>query len=177
MPYGTRQDNISASPDPNHVQRRLVRRRDPRGPGHDEGFTMMTSALLNMLDTPEEAAAENVSDDEYFYEGAIEHEDTDQLDLNLFDRLSLNDQNDTRGTSSYVDRRSFEQVSMKAKYVLADKLSTSEETRTTETGQSWSPSWLGAVDGPDDTGYTFSMLPPSTPQTQSGDAGVDLYFP
>ena len=185
MPYGVRQDNISASPDPNQIQRRLVRRRDPRSQGHDEGFTMMTSALLNMLDTPEEATAENVSDDEYLYEGRIEHEDTDQLDYNLFDRMSLHDQNNIRATaapnhggSSYVDRTSFEQVSMKAKYVLADKLSPSEETRTAETGQSWSPSWLGAVDGPDDTGYTFSLLPPSTPPTnQSEDTDIGLYYP
>jgi Zinc finger C-x8-C-x5-C-x3-H type (and similar) len=32
--------------------------------GHDEGFTRMTSVLLNMLDTPEEAASECVSDEE-----------------------------------------------------------------------------------------------------------------
>lgn len=185
MPYGIRQDtgNVSASPDPSQIQRRLVRRRDPRGPGHDEGFTMMTSALLNMLDTPEEAIGENISDDEYFYEGTVENEDVDQLDYNIFQRMSLQDQNDTRTTmshdvtSSYVDRTSFEQVSMKAKYILSDKMSPSEETRTAETGQSWSPSWLGAVDGPDDTGFTFSLLPPSTPPTQSNDAEVGLYFP
>ena len=177
MPYGSRQDNTSASPDPNQIQRRLVRRRDPRGQGHDEGFTMMTSALLNMLDTPEEVTAENLSDDEYLHERTIEHVNPDQLDYNIFDRMSIHDQKDNRGVSSYVDQTSFEQVSMKSKYVLADKLSQSEETRTAETGQSWSPSWLGAVDGPDDTGYTFSLLPPNTPPTQSDDADVGLYFP
>ena len=185
LPYGGRQENNSESPDPNQIQRRIMRRRDPRGPGHDEGFTMMTSALLNMLDTPEEATADYISDDEFVYEGAIPivHEDSDQLDYNMFERMSLHDQNDTRATTSYdgvpsyVDQTSFEQVSMKAKYSLSDKLSPSEETRTAETGQSWSPSWLGAVDGPDDTGYTFSLLPPNAAPTQSNDAEVGLYFP
>lgn len=43
----------------------LIGRRSTRPGEHDEGFTMMTSALLNMLDTPEEVSAENYNEDEY----------------------------------------------------------------------------------------------------------------
>jgi Zinc finger C-x8-C-x5-C-x3-H type (and similar) len=180
--YIVRQDVNSTSPNANPMQRRLVRRRDPRGgEGHDEGFTMMTSALLNMLDTPDEATGENF-DDDYQFNGIEENDDMNQPDYNLFQRMSIQDQSDTllhADSPSYVDQTSFEQVSMKSKYLPSDKRSPSEETRTAETGQSWSPTWLGAVDGPDDSGYQFSLLPPNVPQgsTQSQDSDVGLYFP
>jgi len=45
---------------------RLPRRRIPHQREGDEGFTMMTSALLNMLDTPQEVSGENHSDDESY---------------------------------------------------------------------------------------------------------------
>jgi Zinc finger C-x8-C-x5-C-x3-H type (and similar) len=187
IPYSSRPDVNAVTTDPNHFQRHLIRRRDPRrGDGHDEGFTMMTSALLNMLDTPEEAICENLSDDEYFYNGTAAHNvHINGLDDELFQRMSIQDQSENcndelhgnDGNASYVDRTSFEQVLSKANYFLSDKSCPSEETRTAETGQSWSPTWLGAVDGPPETGYTFSLLPPTGPPTQSQDSDVGLYFP
>lgn len=48
------------------------RQRSTRG-GGDEGFTMMTSALLNMLDTPEETSVEAHSEDEKSYFTVTHH--------------------------------------------------------------------------------------------------------
>lgn len=199
--YPPRQDPNTRSPNSNHLQQRFVRRRDPRGDGHDEGFTMMTSALLNMLDTPDEAAGESYSDEEYRYPVADHYGDRyrpsdeyeqEQLDYTLFQQMSLHDRNLSRETlheevSSYVDQSSFQKVSANATYLPLDKLSpssgTNEETQTAETGQSWSPTWLGAVDGPDDAGYAFSLAPPNLKthpppaSTSSHDTDVGLYLP
>jgi hypothetical protein len=50
---------------------------------------MMTSALLNMLDTTEEASGENFSDEDNYH---VHHQylAADEVDHSLFERLSLN---------------------------------------------------------------------------------------
>lgn len=53
------------------------------------GFTMMTSALLNMLDTTEEASGENFSDEDN-YQAHQHYLDANEVDHSLFERLSLN---------------------------------------------------------------------------------------
>ncbi|GAX24390.1 hypothetical protein FisN_4Lh522 [Fistulifera solaris] len=53
------------------------------------GFTMMTSALLNMLDTTEEASGENFSDEDN-YHAHHHYLAADEVDHSLFERLSLN---------------------------------------------------------------------------------------
>jgi Zinc finger C-x8-C-x5-C-x3-H type (and similar) len=202
--FVSRQESNSRSTNSHQSQHRLVRRRDPRGgEGHDEGFTMMTSALLNMLDTPDEAAAEGFSDDEFRYHTTDQYDERshttfqygeqDQLDYNLFDRMTLQDRNLSHDTllheegRNYVDQTSVKQVSLRGVYLPTDKLSpssgTNEETQTAETGQSWSPTWLGAVDGPDDSAYPFSLMQSNIPShgpqasTSSHDSDIGLYLP
>lgn len=53
------------------------------------GFTMMTSALLNMLDTTEEVSGENFSDEDN-YQGQHQYLAADEVDHSFFERLSLN---------------------------------------------------------------------------------------
>jgi hypothetical protein len=60
------------------------RRRSPKAGESDEGFTMMTSALLNMLDTPEEAA------ERYIFQDPNQRHDLYEIDPNMFEGLSLN---------------------------------------------------------------------------------------
>lgn len=68
-------------------RRRSPRRTQRNGEG-DEGFTMMTSALLNMLDTPEEVGASFDEDDPRLY--YAQYPPHDEIDPAVFDRLSLN---------------------------------------------------------------------------------------
>lgn len=60
------------------------RRRSPKAGESDEAFTMMTSALLNMLDTPEEAA------EHYIFQDPNQRQDLYEMDPNMFQGLSLN---------------------------------------------------------------------------------------
>jgi hypothetical protein len=102
-PYGQRSASMEAKsgdmrgqvqrsrpPGLNSAQaRRNPPRRGPRAREGDEGFTMMTSALLNMLDTPEEPA-ENFNDDDLLqplasYPPGLAHE----VDPAMFERLSI----------------------------------------------------------------------------------------
>jgi hypothetical protein len=64
------------------------RRRSPKSGEHDEGFTMMTSALLNMLDTPEEAAEHYIFQDPYQREDLYAY--SEEIDPHMFEGLSLN---------------------------------------------------------------------------------------
>jgi hypothetical protein len=71
--------------------RRNPPRRGTRAREGDEGFTMMTSALLNMLDTPEEVPAENFNDDDLLqplasYPPGL----TNEVDPAMFERFSIN---------------------------------------------------------------------------------------
>ena len=59
------------------------------GEGGDEGFTMMTSALLNLLDTPEEVGAVFEGDPRMYAAAYPPTAQGDELDPNYFDRLSL----------------------------------------------------------------------------------------
>jgi hypothetical protein len=74
------------------TQPRRIVRRPPQGRtrGGDEGFSMMTSALLNMLDTPEEVSAEscNGSEDDFL----LPHSSysNDGVHPSSFRHLSLN---------------------------------------------------------------------------------------
>lgn len=75
-----------------NAQRRVdpIRQRNARPGEHDEGFTMMTSALLNMLDTPEEVSCENYSEDEYLQNHVEYPQNTmsNIVDTPLFNRMS-----------------------------------------------------------------------------------------
>ena len=80
-----------------------IRQRQSRGgPNGDEGFTMMTSALLNMLDTQEETSAEAYSEDEGsfiagsrsqstsgWYQGNFQNEVCRTVPSNLMENLTL----------------------------------------------------------------------------------------
>lgn len=188
--YLSRQDPSARSPVVNNAQQRriMMRRRDPRGgEGHDEGFTMMTSALLHMLDTPEEAAADSFNEDEYHQRVAAEHYGAhDQVDYDLFERMSLQDPSVSHElihhgeAPSYGDPAMFEQMSAHATYTSANQLSPPSATHG-DVGSSWSPTWLGAVEGPEDSGKAFSLMhhhkSHAPTSTASHDSDVGLYLP
>lgn len=76
--HGSRSPSMRGRPPPSRQGGpRMVQHRSRQGQG-DEGFTMMTSALLNMLDTPEETSAEVYSEDgTYHY--AVDDDDATML--------------------------------------------------------------------------------------------------
>ena len=76
-------------------QPRRNSRRTNRAPRADEGFTMMTSALLNMLDTPQEVQGETGSEEEVL-QGPFSHSD-EAVDPSLLERLSLNSPRSNEG--------------------------------------------------------------------------------
>ena len=95
---------------------------------NDEGFTRMTSALLNMLDTPEEAFA--YDDDESRLSHAsypLSSDQYDQVDPAFFERLSLHHQPPlmARASSSSSSHRD-----------IVGKSSSSVDNNTSQ----WSPS-------------------------------------
>jgi Zinc finger C-x8-C-x5-C-x3-H type (and similar) len=186
--YIARQEPNTRSPVIANVQRRIMRRRSPRGgEGSDEGFTMMTSALLHMLDTPEEAAAESYSDDEYLQHVAEQYRTHDQIDVDLFERMSLQDPSvahhqarHQEETQSYADPAMFEQLSVHAPYTPVNQLSPPSASHEGG-GSSWSPTWLGAVQGPDDSADAFSLMhhhkSHAPAPTSSHESDVGLYLP
>jgi hypothetical protein len=76
------------------------RRRSPKAGESDEGFTMMASALLNMLDTPEDAAEHYIfQDPNQGFQDPNQRQDLYELDPNMFQGLSLN--SSRRGPGNY----------------------------------------------------------------------------
>jgi hypothetical protein len=76
------------------------RRRSPKAGEGDEGFTMMASALLNMLDTPEDAAEHYIfQDPNQGFQDPNQRQDLYELDPNMFQGLSLN--SSRRGPGNY----------------------------------------------------------------------------
>jgi Zinc finger C-x8-C-x5-C-x3-H type (and similar) len=114
-------------PMPSSHRQTSPRSRKARGNGeHDEGFTMMTSALLNMLDTPEEASTESFSDEDtmrYHHPHTI-YRTQEVVDPLMFDRLSLNGPPPTSRYQGHFGK---------------------------EQSDSWSPTWHGSLDGPLDS--------------------------
>ena len=139
----------------NSPTRRIVRR--GRGPHGDEGFTMMTSALLNMLDTPEELPSEAYSDEDAYPPSAgYPTQVSPEVDEAMFERLSLHHDHDEGG---YVPRPD-------------------------GGDQSWSPPWQSSAAGPrvdDDDAHVMHMM--RSHQQQGSSAGnqghddVGLYLP
>lgn len=76
---------------PPQPRRPTARRSNGQQRGNDEGFAMMTSSLLNMLDTPEEASGESVSDDDLRYQAQQRYLQQEHIDHLLFQRMTLND--------------------------------------------------------------------------------------
>lgn len=140
------------------------RSRKPRAHGeNDEGFTMMTSALLNMLDTPEEASTESFSDEDnnrYRLQEPCEEQHPlygDPLDVesSMFERLSLN--------------------GVKHNYQI-------RSVSDTNTSDSWSPTWQGSKRGPasppasslDGNAQALSAIPPRHSQGHNTPPSSDI---
>jgi hypothetical protein len=160
--YGGRADAIQSDPSQRGrqhavaVQQRRSPRRSNRSGEHDEGFTMMASALLNMLDTPEEASAESYSDDDFRYPQARYHLSSEQVDPSMLGPLPLHQK---RPDSVHRGR-------------LQD-----------QDGQEISPSWSPTWHGPSSTGLSFDTdgKAISAMQSRHGDtqhsSDVGLYLP
>lgn len=147
-----RSPTMRGRPPPSGQNRRNPRR-GPRAGENDEGFTMMTSALLNMLDTPEEASAESYSDEDVRHSQPSYSYPSDQIDPSMFDRLSLN------STPSVSNQ-----------YRIQD-------SKNGDSPQ-WSPVWQGSLQGPEleDKTRTGHMGSPAADSSQyTSDYG--LYLP
>lgn len=140
------------------------RRRNPQG---DEGFTMMTSALLNMLDTPEEAAGH------YYLEDPSLHQEpflfSEELNPETFEAMSLN--------NSRPDPRDY-QASSEATPLNNSRPDPRHYQASSSSADSrWSPSWQPGG-GPNDPGQTRGLQSRHGPPTHaSNDPDVGLYLP
>jgi Zinc finger C-x8-C-x5-C-x3-H type (and similar) len=163
-----------------HQRRMIMRRRDARG-GEvpDEGFTMMTSALLNMLDTPEERSADSYSEEEYRQRVADDGVQS-ELGQSLFEQMTLHDQGTARevspqgGDTRTVQPAMFDQRSMHATYMSANQRASSSGDHE-DIDSSWSPTWLG----PADPSNGFAMLhhkPGMHRSSSHQDSDVGLYL-
>jgi translation initiation factor 4G len=124
---------------------------------------MMTSALLNMLDTPEEASTESFSDEDnnrYRLQEPCEEQRPlygDPLDVesSMFERLSLN--------------------GVKHNYQI-------RSVSDTNTSDSWSPTWQGSLRGPasppasslDGNAQALSAIPPRHSQGHNTPPSSDI---
>lgn len=180
-----------------NAQRRVdpIRQRNHRRGEHDEGFTMMTSALLNMLDTPEEVSGENYSEDEYF-QNHVEYQGsngTGYIDNTQYTRMSpeksppgfdlsrsppaqLSD-NSRLLSSDEVDTYMFQRLSL---HQTPPQLPSSIQPTTS----SWSPTWRGSLSrhhsNESPTSLQGIMHPPNTHSSTSGSAhdnDIGLYLP
>jgi Zinc finger C-x8-C-x5-C-x3-H type (and similar) len=138
-----------------------IRRRSSRNGEHDEGFTMMTSALLNMLDTPEEVSGENYSEDEYVFTDDDDYRSHDMgqqpeslphvryssqhhplppgIDMSSSPPLNTHT-NLFRQSKDQPELEMFQRLSLSQKPVQEDQINTSEIN-------SWSPTWHGSLNG------------------------------
>ena len=117
------------------------------------GFTMMTSALLNMLDTTEEVSGENFSDEDNYHVHQ-QYRAADEVDHSFFERLSLNSASQGGG---YVP---------------------SPVPDTAGSNPSWSTSWEGM--SYDDQDRHLSMLSSrenGRRQSSPSENNVGLYLP
>lgn len=177
------------SPVASQQQRRIpMRRRDPRsgeGPG-DEGFTMMTSALLHMLDTPEDAVVEQYSDEEFRFQQQDSGQDyldncEVEIDYNMFGQMSLQDPSASYEMGS-PQGEDFRVSDGRLQANTAPFVSSTQQlnhSNPVEMTSSWSPTWLGAVQGPDHTTDGFSLIHHKTrvaSTTSSHDSNVGLYL-
>jgi len=182
-----------------NTQRRFIRRRSPRsgerGEGNDQGFTMMTSALLHMLDTPEEAgSADSFSDEEYRqhvadqqYQEAHQHH---QVDPSMFERMSLLGPSadyqqqqhhlHRNGAPSYVDPAMFERLSLQDHQASSNHQASIPSASSEE---AWSPTWHeSSAAQQDESAHSMAMMmhqPPHAPGPSSSphDSDVGLYLP
>jgi Zinc finger C-x8-C-x5-C-x3-H type (and similar) len=168
--------------------------------GPDEGFTRMTSVLLNMLDTPEEAASECVSDEETPSSSnrvrplrIVEPADTSAM----LARLQLTPTDDSadvppeeiiRTETSHSDSDRLGEDQHHAAFLRSLSGGRDLEATTTANNRmngpstSWFPSWTGSTE---DDGELFSMLHqphrPSQNSNQSpndhGLSDVGMYLP
>lgn len=117
------------------------------------GFTMMTSALLNMLDTTEEVPAENFSDEDN-YQAHQQYLAADEVDHSFFERLSLNSASQGGG---YVP---------------------SPVPDTAGGNPSWSSSWEGlSYEGQDQHMGMLSSRENGRRQSSPSENNVGLYLP
>jgi Zinc finger C-x8-C-x5-C-x3-H type (and similar) len=162
--------NTQRRPDPMH-------RRNARTGEHDEGFTMMTSALLNMLDTPEEVSGENYSEDEYihsndeYYESEIGQISSITRSLRSDERLAPAfdlSASPPLNTATTIFTEPKQQVDS----VMFQRLSLSQNSIQDDRGlPSWTPSWQSSLNGRVSDGSLQSMrgafpgshIHPSTP--------------
>jgi len=203
--YIVRQDPSTGGRPPatlSNAQRRFIRRRSPRGgEGGDEGFTMMTSALLHMLDTPEEAAsAESYSDEEYRQHVVDQYQvqqQQQQVDPSMFEQMSLlcpsAAQQQQHGAQGFVDPSMFEQLSLQGHYpgpsahqespppsaVAVHHPRHPGEDRET----AWSPTWQESSTNQDDSStHAMAMMmhhqSPASPGASGSthDSDVGLYL-
>jgi hypothetical protein len=145
---------------------------------------MMTSALLGMLDTPEEVATDFYGED---YEqtntgySLRPQQQVDSTTLEQFGLSPLRAPGQTQAAyqlpSEEVDPAMFERLSLQSSLHTGDP---GTRTRHDETGASWSPTWQGpsSEQEPEDSTLNMAMMPPrQTAPDSSRDSDVGLYLP
>ncbi|KAL3925127.1 MAG: hypothetical protein SGILL_000615 [Bacillariaceae sp.] len=152
--------------------------RNQRKPGEvDDGLSQMTSALLTMLDTPEEAAAHQAGYDIDEEEEAV----TPRMGTQYASRASNgNPPRRPESAQDYATYESFVQYSQPPSYL--DPQSNHAQNQQTEPQTSWLPSWQESATSGEINGDSHS-LDSVPPQQASGSHSlhnsphVGLYLP
>lgn len=164
--------NSTRIPPTTSANRRVTRQRSPRGHrGSDEGFTMMTSALLNMLDhTPEEVANESLSDEEFNQPQSALYQEPPQANVSAFSP-ELKSQKD-----DLTDPTMMSQLSLAGLEAPTSQLS---PQASRDEASTWSPTWRGAEQGPNDSAEGFSLMQrtPAPQPSPAHEPDLGLYFP
>ncbi|KAG7364632.1 zinc finger domain containing protein [Nitzschia inconspicua] len=168
----------SASHSPMMHSRSRHGSRNQRQPGEvDEGLSQMTSALLTMLDTPEEAASHQAPYDF--------HEDDEQQALTprMGTRYSSRPGNDRNGhllqtNNGYTSHQQAVHHSQQPKTFLESPDYQINEDRIAEHPTSWLPSWQDSIaegDGSENSQSLKASQSSSSPHHNSSHVG--LYLP
>jgi len=167
----------------------------------DDGLSMMTSALLTMLDTPEEARAANNQGYEYDEQrGSSSHTSTPRMEPQYPPSQgsggSPNSPDDARHYNpgipymppgSYYDQPTVDdrvmeimmprqQNTMEPNYEREEQLHKAHHCQTTEDNPGWSPSWQGHSH---DNAQSMAVVQHSQPSSNSqhGSSHVGLFLP
>ena len=133
---------------------------------------MMTSALLNMLDhTPEEVANESLSDEEFNHPPSAQYQDPSQVNMSAFSP-ELKSQKD-----DLTDPTMISQLSLTGLEAPSSQLS---PQASRDEASSWSPTWRGAEQAPNESAEEFPLMqrtPAPHPSPAAHESDVGLYLP
>lgn len=171
---------------PSSLQRHNIRRHTQRSDREgDPGMNMMMSSLMNLLDTPEEAAsAGSFSEEDYRHQVTDHYQVQLQTDPSIYERnpmvtSSFDNQPPQQQVYRHTEDQNYVESDMFAKLSLQDHHMSSNQLSPSET---WSPSWQESDNQDKVPTHPMAVMLHHQPQApgpsrSSHDTDVGLYLP